>query len=310
MSGYPARDRLPSINFDAIRDANPLSSIVGASLKLSRAGNEWKGCCPFHEDRSPSFTIFAGDRRFHCFGCGAAGDVLDYVQRVHGVGARDAAAMLDGGSLPIVVHRALPVEREQDRSEEALAIWRASVPAPGTPVESYLRGRGLWLPIPESLRFTSLPYGSRGPLHPVMIALIASVDNRAVAIQRTYLNASGTGKAAVPKPKLSLGRVKGNAVRLAPAAGELMLTEGIEDALTLQQELGRAAWAAAGAGMLPSMRLPEGVRSVVIGADADDAGERSARVASEKFALEGRTVRIIRPLPPHKDFNSELQEAA
>ncbi len=68
-----------ALDIAAIVAGHPLPSIVGASLKLQRAGKEWKACCPFHADRSPSFTIFDGGVRFHCFGCGASGDVLDYL---------------------------------------------------------------------------------------------------------------------------------------------------------------------------------------------------------------------------------------
>ena len=84
------------IDTQAIRTSNPLPSIVAARVKLQRAGNEWKGCCPFHADRSPSFTIFAGGDRFHCFGCGASGDVLDFVQRAYGVSLPEAARMQIG----------------------------------------------------------------------------------------------------------------------------------------------------------------------------------------------------------------------
>ncbi|MBD3747670.1 MAG: virulence-associated protein E, partial [Sphingopyxis terrae] len=55
----------------------PLGVPVDPEVKLIRAGNELKGCCPFHADRSPSFTIFAGGERFHCFGCGAHGNAID-----------------------------------------------------------------------------------------------------------------------------------------------------------------------------------------------------------------------------------------
>lgn len=69
------------LDLDAIRREYPLPAIAGKLVALRQAGAEFKACCPFHADRSPSFTIFSGGQRFHCFGCGAAGDVLDFVQR-------------------------------------------------------------------------------------------------------------------------------------------------------------------------------------------------------------------------------------
>lgn len=294
------------VDLAAIRAAHPLPSVVGASLKLIRAGNEWKACCPFHADRSPSFTIFDGGERFHCFGCGAGGDVLDYVQRSHDIGLREAVAMLDG-QLPVVVRRQLPPEPERDTTAEAVSIWRNAGPISGTPAEAYLRGRGLHLPLPGSLRFARLKYGRRGGEHPCLVALLASADHKAVGVQRTYLRADGSAKADVPTPKLSLGRVRGAAIRLAPCAAQLVVTGGLEDGLTLQQELGQAVWAATGEGNMASMVLPDGVRSIIIGADADASGEAHAQRAATAFSEKGCSVRIIRPALPHKDFNSELQ---
>ena len=219
--------------------------------------------------------------------------------------------MIGANQLPVLSVRAMPVEeRKEDRRDEAIAIWRAAGPAKGTPVDAYLRSRALTLPIPESIRFARLQYGKSGVFHPVMVALVASVDNRAIGIQRTFLNAAGTGKAAVPTAKLSLGNVRGGAIRLAPCARKLTVAEGIEDGLSLQQELGMAVWVAAGASNLTAMELPPGVTSVIVGADADPAGEQAARSAAERFADQGREARIIRPLLPHKDFNAELQAAA
>lgn len=63
------------VDLAALRQSNPLPEIAASILPLTRHGNEWKGCCPFHSDRTPSFTIFAGGQRFHCFGCVASGEL-------------------------------------------------------------------------------------------------------------------------------------------------------------------------------------------------------------------------------------------
>ncbi len=299
------RERYEPLDLDAIRRDNPLPGVVGAVVKLQRAGNEFKACCPFHSEKSPSFTIFAGGERFYCFGCAASGDVLDFVQRAHGVSLRDAAALLGSDNLPSVHVAPLPVHDGADRMDEAKAIWRAAEPATGTPAETYLRTRGLHLRIPDSIRFARLRYGSKGPEHPVLVAAVASVDDKLVGIQRTFLNAAGTGKAAVPKAKLSLGRVSGGAIRLAPCSRSLVVCEGLEDGLTLQQELAQAVWVAAGASMLPNMVFPPGVQSVAIGGDADNAGDAAARKAAEAFTLRGIKSRVFFPVDA-KDFNDEL----
>jgi DNA primase len=85
------------------------------------------------------------------------------------------------------------------------------------------------------------------------------------------------------------------AIRLAPAAVELIVCEGLEDGLTLQQELGRAVWVAGGASMLPAMKLPQGVRIVAIGGDSDEAGRNAALKAAEAFTRQGIEARTFFP---------------
>ncbi|MFC4293553.1 CHC2 zinc finger domain-containing protein [Novosphingobium tardum] len=300
---------MSALDLGAIRRAHPLPGIVGGVVKLHRAGNEFKACCPFHADRTPSFTIFSGGQRFHCFGCGASGDVLDFIQQAHGVSLRDAAAMLGSDGLPSVVVAPVPPDDGQDRIAEARAIWRSAAPVTGTLAEGYLRHRGLHLPLPDSIRFSSLRYGKSGPQHPCLVAAVASVEGKLVGIQRTYLNAAGTGKAAVPKPKLSLGRVSGGAIRLAPFSACLVVCEGLEDGLTLQQELGTAVWVAAGATMLPNMQFPAGAESIAIGGDGDAAGRAAAGKAAADFTARGLSTRVFFPAGA-KDFNAELTEGA
>lgn len=293
----------------ALRAAHPLPAVAGAVVKLKPAGGEWKGCCPFHSEKSPSFTIYDGGARFQCFGCGAQGDVLDFIQKLHGVGLREAAAMLSGGSMPMVEVAPLMQREEGDRLGQVREIWRNAQPAPGTLAETYLRWRGLDLPVPESIRFAELRYGRAGRTYPCLVACIASTDNALCGLQRTYLADDGQGKADVPKPKLSLGRVSGGAIRLAPAAGEMVVCEGLEDGLTLQQELGRAVWVSAGTAMLPAMQFPALVRAVAIGGDGDEPGRAAVAKARDAFNGRGLKVGTFFPAAPYKDFNDQLRGA-
>jgi DNA primase len=291
---------------DEVRNRVPLSSIA-ASLKLIRAGREWKACCPFHPDRSPSFTIYADDRRFMCFGCGAEGDVLDFVMRLHGVRLPEALRMLAGEHMPqIARQRPLPAGGHH-RGDEATEIWQAAAAAQGTIAETYLRSRGITVALPETIRFAPLPFG-RGPSMPVLVAAVSTIEGYVSGIQRTFLCADPIGKAQLPggKAKYSLGRVLGGAIRLGAATRSLLVAEGLEDGLSLLQKLGRPVWVSAGAGMLPAMQLPDVVEAVIIGADNDGAGEIAATKAAHAFAAKGKRVRIMRPDPAYKDFNEQL----
>lgn len=64
-----------------LRDRLTLSEVIASRIKLTRAGREFKACCPFHSEKSPSFYVNDDKQFFHCFGCGAHGDVLGFVMR-------------------------------------------------------------------------------------------------------------------------------------------------------------------------------------------------------------------------------------
>lgn len=75
------------LDFDKIRAENPLPEIIARSgVDLRKNGAEYSGCCPFHPDKSPSFTVFHGKTgwNYMCFGCGASGDVIDFAREHYG----------------------------------------------------------------------------------------------------------------------------------------------------------------------------------------------------------------------------------
>jgi DNA primase len=309
-----------------IRDRFPVSGVATkAGVKLSRASREWKGCCPFHDDHTPSFTIYADDRRFQCFGCGAQGDVIDFVMRAYSVKTREAIGMLDGGALRELEQQRAPAKPKGDMRRVAQRIVNESVAIEGTPAAVYLRSRGITIDLPHTLRFARLPTpkiegngllaaNGPGPL-PALVAIVTDAAGELVALQRTYLTEDGRKAATTatetdrkPKVKYSLGNVVGGAIQLGAPAASMIVTEGLEDGLTLAQALGRPVWVSAGTSMLPQMTFADVTKAVVIGADGDAAGEASAEKAAEAFTKAGLAARIIRPAKGFKDFNAELME--
>ncbi len=307
-----------------VRDRFPLSGVASkAGVKLARAGREWKGCCPFHPDKSPSLTIYADDRRFQCFGCGAQGDVIDFVMRAYNVKTREAIGMLDGGVLRELEQHLAPAKPKTDMRPVVQRIVKDSVPIVGTPAAIYLRSRGITMDPPHTLRFARLAppkiegnglLAANGPgLLPTLVGIVTDAAGELVGLQRTYLTEDGR-KAATnitdtdrkPTVKYSLGNVVGGSIQIGPPAASMLVTEGLEDGLTLAQALGRSVWVAAGTSMMPQMMFATVTRAVVIGADGDEAGEVAAMKAAEAFAKSGLATRIMRPTPPFKDFNAEL----
>ena len=96
-------------DWQAIRNNYPLSTVAAKSLKLTRAGREYRACCPFHSEKSPSFYINDDKQFYHCFGCHAHGDVVDFVAQIDGVDTVEAIAILTGGQAPRL--------SEEDREE-------------------------------------------------------------------------------------------------------------------------------------------------------------------------------------------------
>jgi DNA primase len=69
---------LPARFLDDLRARLPLSAFIGQHVPVQRTGREWKACCPFHKEKTPSFTINDTKGFYHCFGCGAHGDVIGF----------------------------------------------------------------------------------------------------------------------------------------------------------------------------------------------------------------------------------------
>jgi DNA primase len=79
---------------DELRARTLLSSLIGKTTKLQRAGREWKACCPFHNEKTPSFTINDEKGFYHCFGCGAHGDAIRWMTEQQGLPFIDAVKEL------------------------------------------------------------------------------------------------------------------------------------------------------------------------------------------------------------------------
>jgi putative DNA primase/helicase len=170
---------------------------------------------------------------------------------------------------------------------------------------TYLRSRGITIPLPPSIRFHPALKHPSGHTGPAMIAGVQDVSGKFVAIQRTWLKADGSGKADLEPNKMSLGPTGGGAVRLAEATNQLVIAEGVETGLSYMQATGRPTWACLGAPGLRAIELPDCVRILFIAADDDDAGEQAAGVVANRFMRRGLVVKIARP-PKGMDFNDLL----
>jgi DNA primase len=141
-------------SIDRLRDAIDMVDLVGTKTDLRRVGSRWTGLCPFHDERTPSFSVNAEEKLFYCFGCQAKGDAIGFVEQAEGLDFPEAVELLAD-------RYGVQMEREQDdpRAEErrrrrarlhalleraaryyATYLWEAREAGPA---RDYLAGRGL-----------------------------------------------------------------------------------------------------------------------------------------------------------------------
>ncbi len=90
----PPAGMLPAELVARVKAAADLVTVAGARTALRATGSGWKGLCPFHADRTPSFSIVASGRTFRCFGCGRHGDVIAFVMAAEKLTFREAVLAL------------------------------------------------------------------------------------------------------------------------------------------------------------------------------------------------------------------------
>lgn len=136
---------MPSV-IEEIKSRLNIVDIAGGYLKLEKAGGNFKACCPFHNERTPSFFISPSRQSYHCFGCSRGGDIISFVEEVEGLDFQ--------GALKILADRAgVTLTREKiGAKDERAALYLAldlatkfyEAVLPKFPeAEKYLIGRGL-----------------------------------------------------------------------------------------------------------------------------------------------------------------------
>ena len=141
-------DRAP-ISLEEFKARLPIAEVVGRHVRLSRRGRDLWGCCPFHNEKTPSFHVVPDKGFYHCFGCGQHGNAIDFTMAVEGlefVSALQRLAELFGLPAPHSGGASQPaVDRTIYAANQAAARWFAGrLDAPeGAAAAAYLQGRGL-----------------------------------------------------------------------------------------------------------------------------------------------------------------------
>ena len=148
---------------ERIREAAGLVELIGSTVALRKVGQTWKGLCPFHNEKTPSFTVNPDRQAYHCFGCGAGGDCFRFVMETEKLGFVDAVqALAERFGVPLPK----PAEEEQHGRvyaalEEAATFYRRALedPEAGRAARDYLAGRGFTAATLEAYGLGLAPVG-------------------------------------------------------------------------------------------------------------------------------------------------------
>lgn len=140
---------IPPQFLDELRSRTTLSALIGQTLKLDKAGREFKACCPYHGEKTPSFTVNDAKGFYHCFGCGAHGDAIRWMVDQRGLQFIDAVSELAAAAgmevpapTPQERERAAKIETVREALDIAQAIYVRQLAEAGA-VMQYLERRGM-----------------------------------------------------------------------------------------------------------------------------------------------------------------------
>jgi len=322
--GNTARQRRFSpVGLDDLKAAVQLVDIVGRHVKLVRRGHMQVGLCPFHQERTASFHVYLD--HYHCYGCGAHGDVFAFLREIEGVGfpkAVEIVATMTGASPGIAraFSRNLARRGEVGGTAEALKYWNEAKHPTDTPVIPYLLGRNAPLfeeAAGEAIRFhPACKFGLNRV--PCMVALIRDIRTNAPrAIHRTALDRKGNKIEIDGNDRMILGSAGRGAVKLTPddmVMTTLGIAEGLETTLSMRllPEFGATpVWSVLSAGGVESFPLLAGVECLWVAVDHDrnGRGQQAARTCSARWTDVGQDVFRVTPKQLGEDLNDLAQRA-
>ncbi len=163
---------IPEDKLLEIKDAASLEEVVGAFVKLTRRGRNLVGLCPFHADSKPSFTVAPDKGIFHCFGCGAGGNVFSFLMQYHRLSFPEAVEELARRhGIPLTLRDLGPEGSKATRKRQlaydlhaqAAAFYRKTLQgASGKTARDYLARRGLTPEVVEAYQLGYAPDGWDG----------------------------------------------------------------------------------------------------------------------------------------------------
>ncbi len=188
---------IPEETIARIRSRAQIADVVGRFVKLKRTGRSYKGLCPFHSERTPSFSVDPEKQLYHCFGCGKGGDVFSFLMEIEGKPfpevVRDLGRLTGvevpepGADDPEARRRQRDREALLRANAEAARIYQSRLadPSLGRPAVEHLRGRGIEGRTARAFGLGYAPLGGAGLLRALQAAGVgAEVAERAGLLGR------------------------------------------------------------------------------------------------------------------------------
>jgi hypothetical protein len=247
---------------------------------------------------------------------GEYGDLLDLIALNQNLPSlkdaiEEACRFLALPNEPAIISAPSRVARDPPRA--AARLFASAGPLAGSLAEVYLRNRGVDVAphLLTALRFHPTCFyraqdGAPREAHPALLAAVSDLSGRIMGVERTWLDASGLGKASIAVPRRALGSLLGHGVRFGSASGALLAGEGVETVLSLKTVMpGMSMVAALSASRLAGLALPPGLARLYVACDSDAAGRRAFERLSLRGQAEGFVARALQAAGG--DFNDDLR---
>ncbi len=139
---------------ELIRERADMLEIVSRYVNLKRAGKNYIGLCPFHQEKTPSFTVNPDKKLFHCFGCNEGGDIFQFLMKIERIDFGEALARLAAQTgVPMRRERASPLQKLKELNERVCVYFQTNLVSPaGQRARDYLKQRGFSREIIERFR--------------------------------------------------------------------------------------------------------------------------------------------------------------
>lgn len=324
---------IPSHYIQELLQRNDVADIISSHVQLKRNGRMYKGLCPFHSERTPSFTVYPETQSYYCFGCGAGGDIITFTKEINGLTYIEAVKTLAQQS-------GMPLPDEDDATSKlksrvleinklAAKYFHQNLNSEnGKEARNYLRHRQLsdktivgfgvgyasdgWQSLTDYLKNMGFSESelvsaylsarsSKGNIYDVfrnrIIFPIIDLRGNVIAFGGRQLGEGGPkylNSGDTPVFKKSNGLF---ALNLAKKSNKdkFILAEGYMDVISLHQAGFTSAIATLGTALTGQQAklVADYTKTVVIAYDSDEAGQKATRRAMEIFARENVSVQVL-----------------